>query len=182
MILSANEVAPQNLKERFGNAYGEADCQPRHFCINTTEEVRNIVLVTRSVTSPMYTTFVVFTSAGICDDGLETYQVMVNCAGCPESEHLTYAMPQGQTNLDSILNTFVGNLFDLKEAGHVNFFDLSCNTHALSPVNEMMMDKLKIQVDTFFFLPQMNSSKLARRGACKKKVETQRTFQRVRCI
>ena len=169
VILSTNEVAPRNLKERFGNAYGEADCQPRRFCINITEEVRNVMSLTRSLISQMHTTFVIFTSARICQNGLETYHVMVNCAGCPESEHLTYAMPQGQTSLDSVLNTFVGNLFDLKKAGHVNFSDEtpSCDTHALAPVNEMMLNKLKIQVDTFFTSDEL--SKASKTGSLQEK-------------
>ena len=158
VILSTAEVAPEKLRERFRNVYGEADCQPRRFCINITDEVRNIMWTPRSLRSLMHETYIIFTSAGVYDDGLETYRVTVNCGGCPKSEQISYSLPYGQTTLESIINTVVGNLLDQKEAGHLTFSDEIhfSDLRAFSPVHEMITDKLKIQVDTFCTSEELN--------------------------
>ncbi|RUS92224.1 hypothetical protein EGW08_000077, partial [Elysia chlorotica] len=150
IMLSTDDVDPHKLRKRFGNAYAEADCQPRRFCVNITEGVRE-VLMPRSSLSSKHATYVIFTSAGVKKDSVETYRVTVNCAGCPKPEHLSYSMPHGHTNLDSVINTLVWNLRDLKEAGHLDFCRemSSCSKRPSSHVQQMVMEKLNIQVDTF---------------------------------
>ncbi|GFS13919.1 E3 ubiquitin-protein ligase ARIH1 [Elysia marginata] len=155
-ILSIAEVSPESLKSRFGDFYSEAKCRPRRFCINITDDVANLLSVYRSVdASAAYTTFLVFTSAGLYDVGMATYAVSVNCAACPVSENITANLPREATNLDSIVNIVVGNLLDLKDAGKLNMVEdfapkRNIRAAAFDPLREMMMEKMKLEIDTFY--------------------------------
>ena len=154
VILPSSEVSPANLTSRFGQFYSEANCIPRRFCVNITEDVANLLSVYRSVNaSAAYTTFVVFTSKGVYDEGLESYDVFVNCAACLESGKITQSLPNRLTTLDSVINTFAGNLLDMKEAGELNINKDLVSGDAIAtftPRLDIIMERMKVKVDSFF--------------------------------
>ncbi|GFR78277.1 E3 ubiquitin-protein ligase ARIH1 [Elysia marginata] len=170
VILSSTEVTSQRLRAKFRNKYAEADCQPRRFCINITEPVRNTMSVYRNDKSSMYNTYVVFTSVGIYDNGLETYRVMVNCAGCTDPEHFTLCVPYDKVTIEEIINTILGSLLDLKKSGHKNFSN-TISIHEqrnYSPVQERTMGKLKMRFESFFTSDEL--SRISKRGDLHEKI------------
>ena len=161
VILSFLEVSPESLRGRFGQLYSEAKCQPRRFCINITDDVVNLLSVYRSVkVSAAFSTFIVFTSKGVYDKGMETYEANFNCAACLDSEKITHTLPHGPTTLDSVINTFAGNLLDLKHSGHLNISqDYVSNSDACAdfdPLGELLMEKMNVEVETFFAFERLN--------------------------
>ena len=160
IILSTRDVSPSNLKAQFGDKYGEADCQPRRFCINISEEVRSILSTSRGPISTKYSTYIVFISAGVVCDGQEVFRVTANCAACTEPGRLTHPIPRVESNTESVINMVVGNLLDLKEAGHLSFDDdnLPYTKHATTMINELIMDKLRVEMDVFFTSDALSSA------------------------
>lgn len=156
VVLSSSETSKESLKNRFSQFYFEANCRPRRFCINITNDVASLLSVYRSVeVSATYTTFIVFTSKGFYDEGLESYEVIVNSAPCHISEQIMDGLPREPTTLDGIVNSIVGNLLDLKEAGKLNlvndFAPKPCKSRVtFDPLRELMLKKMNLAVDTFF--------------------------------
>ncbi|GFO34172.1 E3 ubiquitin-protein ligase arih1 [Plakobranchus ocellatus] len=171
VILPTSEITPEKLKASYGQLYSEADCQPRRFCINITEEVTALLSGSRNLASAMYTTYVVFIYKGVYDRGMDVYEAAVNCAACTDSQHITYSMPNGLTTINTVINVFVGNLLDLKEAGDASFINesLSCNIKVFAPFHEMMMEKMKVEVDTFFTSDEL--TRTSESGSLQEKTE-----------
>ncbi|KAH9512259.1 hypothetical protein Btru_041322 [Bulinus truncatus] len=160
VILSDLEICPDHLRATFGQCYAEADCEPRRFVVNVTDDVVNTLLKSRCVkNSPNYVSFLVFTLDGFYDNGLTCCKVLFNSMLCPNTKRIAESLPFQHMTLEGITNQIISTLLDMKleEKLKINEFPVYHSTVG----RDYLQERLKLDVHTYFTSDQINKIQLA---------------------
>ncbi|XP_005089037.1 uncharacterized protein LOC101852582 [Aplysia californica] len=158
IIASSKEMCPEELKNKFGHLYAEAECQPRTFVINVSDNVKNI-LCSSPFENFAFTSYLLFTYDGPYDDGLDIYKVAFNSFVCRSTEHMQKNIPFRTFCIDDLINQIFEILLDLKsehllEFQKARYRNESANNYLFRFVN----DKFQVKAESFY--PSQEISKL----------------------
>ncbi|XP_013093645.2 uncharacterized protein LOC106077435 [Biomphalaria glabrata] len=155
VILCDSEISPEKLKERFGQNFSEADCEPRRFTINITDDIVNTLSTSRSVKlGSGLTSFLVLIQDGFYDVGQSSYKVQFNSLICSDTKRITDSLPFQKMTLEEITSSIISTLLDMKQEGLVKLGNV-LQSHETVPRN-YLTDKLNMNIEAFFTSEQIS--------------------------
>ncbi|KAK6986412.1 E3 ubiquitin-protein ligase ari2 [Biomphalaria glabrata] len=155
VILCDSEISPEKLKERFGQNFSEADCEPRRFTINITDDIVNTLSTSRSVKlGSGLTSFLVLIQDGFYDVGQSSYKVQFNSLICSDTKRITDSLPFQKMTLEEITSSIISTLLDMKQEGLVKLGNV-LQSHETVPRN-FLTDKLNMNIEAFFTSEQIS--------------------------
>ncbi|KAH9489868.1 hypothetical protein Btru_051787 [Bulinus truncatus] len=167
VILSDLETSPDQLREKFGQRYAEADCEPRRFTINVTDDVVNTLLASRSIqSSSIYASFLVFTLDGFYDNGLSCYKVLFNSILCSDTKRVAGSLPFQEMTMEGITNQIISTLLDLKCEDKLTINAISAYQQHSTETKDYLQEKLKLDVHTYFTSDQINNIQMKEKTDC----------------
>ena len=161
IIAPTEETATMTLQNKFGRMYTEANCEPRRFIINITDDVRNIVYPTKTTTDNSYlTSFLVFTYDGFYDNGLEAFRVSFNSYLFNDSQHLDNTVPFKTYTIDEIVNQMLGLILDMKIENKIDLPERHFSKRKPEDFLSYIRSELKVNVDSFHTKHEINNLSL----------------------
>ncbi|XP_005089036.1 uncharacterized protein LOC101852365 [Aplysia californica] len=159
IIASSKETCPEELKNKFGHLYAEAECQPRTFVINVSDDVKNIFCSSRTEReNSAFISYLVFTYDGHYDDGLDSYKVAFNSYVCKSTEHIQKSIPFHTFSIDDVINQVFEILLDMKSENLLEFVRTPFISDSTNDLFRFVSDKLQVKVESFY--PSQEISKL----------------------
>ena len=149
VILSTEESTPLNLHNKFNTLYSEANCEPRRFIVNVTDDVRNMVSSYKSTSGDIaFTSYIVFTYDGFYDNGFEAYRVTLN-SYLVSNQSVTAAVPFQKFTIDDIIHQMLGIILDMNMENKLDIPEQ--RSYLIKPDDyiSLIRSELKVNVDSF---------------------------------
>ncbi|XP_005091435.1 uncharacterized protein LOC101863874 [Aplysia californica] len=157
IIASSKETCLEDLQNKFGHLYAEAECQPRTFVINVSDDVKNIFKSSRTESkNSAFISYLVFTYEGPYDDGLDSYKVAFNSNVCKNTEHMQKNIPFLTFSIDDVINQVLEILLGKKSDNLLKFTKRSFESDNTHDLFRFIYEKLQVKVESFYPSQEIN--------------------------
>lgn len=162
VIMASAESDPERLRAKYGGQYAEAECVPRRFVVNVTDDVENLISTSKnSQQSTLYTSFLVFVHDGFYDEGLDIFHVIFNSNICIETLQISQSIPFEQTSVEDIMNRVVCSLLCMKQENQLSVNEAGLCEFMSKPSLSFLYEALSIEVKAFYAQDEINRASRA---------------------
>ncbi|BFZ09287.1 hypothetical protein BsWGS_12326 [Bradybaena similaris] len=168
VIMASAELDPERLRAKYGGQYAEAECVPRRFVVNVTDDVENLISTSKhSQQSTLYTSFLVFVHDGFYDEGLDIFHVIFNSNICTDTLQISQSIPFEQMSVEDIMNRVVCSLLCMKQENRLSVNEEGLCEFMSKPSLSFLYEALSIKVKAFYAQDEIN--RVSRAGTMQEK-------------